>query len=72
MFTKADKVRLRNEFKADTFKKSPPAVKVSVDPDKGDYFLLVTVKSARARASVKKFVTALELESDVVYKVLGK
>ena len=72
MFIKSDKVRLRNEFKADAFKKSPPAVKVSVDPDKGGYYLLVTVKSARARGLVKKFVTTLELESDIRYKVLGQ
>ena len=72
MFIKADKVRLRNEFKADSFKKSPPAVRVSVDPDEGEYYLLVTVKSVRARGLVKKFVTALELESDVRYKVSGQ
>ena len=72
MFIKADKVRLRNEFKADSFKKSPPAVKISVNPKTDDFCLLITVKNTRARGSVKKFVTALELESDILYKVSGQ
>jgi len=69
MFTKTDKVRLRNEFKADAFKKNPPAVRVSVDPKTEDFCLLVTVKNARTRGLVKKFVATLELESDILYKV---
>ena len=68
MFTKSDKTRLRTEFKSPPFAKAPPAVRVSVTP-KGDYCLLVTCKTVRSRGLVKKFVTALELESDVVYRV---
>lgn len=72
MFIKSDKVQLRTAFKTDAFKKNPPAVGVSVNPDTRDFCLLVTCKDTRQRVRVKKLIEAMKLVSDVQYKVVVK
>jgi hypothetical protein len=71
MFIKADKVALRNAFKDKAYAGNVPAVRVSSSPTGTGFCLLVTVKDTRARGRVKKVVKALELESEIEFRVRG-